>query len=291
MPGQMDNIKRAQDKENISDSKPVVGRVTPVQEKQDFKDPFKEQADQLATRKNKADDIAKKVIDSQASQMVDKANAALSGSTSKFDMKEFEELEKISDEDLELAEQTIFKGYAELNITIPNMPKHTFTLCTTSAEDMSIIDEILYDMVKGKEDKDGEVDLPAQHVQTMRAALFLALGFKGTDGKDFCDEPINQLATIKKAVIKVKDLECSGEIDKSIALMKSLKDSVKYRAVRMRRFPTPVIDFLSGKKYEFDNRMYTIMVSPKIIPKSSDQSQGTQERVSSTKEEISNTAQ
>lgn len=291
MPTIMDNIKRAQDKETVTDSKQVVGSAVPVQGKQDFKDPFREQAEQLAGRKNKADDIAKKVIDSQANQMVDKANAALSGSTSKFDMKEFEELEKISDEDLELAEQTIFKGYAESNIIIPNMPKHTFTLCTTSAEDMSVIDEILYDMVKGRENKEGDVDLPAQHVQTMRAALFLALGFKGPDGKDFCDEPINQLATIKRAIIKVKDLECSGEIDKSAALMKSLKDSVKYRAVRMRRFPTPVIDFLSGKKYEFDNRMYTIMVSPKIIPKSSGQSQGTQEQPSSMRDGTSNTAQ
>ena len=260
--------------------------------KETFKDPFAIHAESMVKRKGSADDLVKKAMETKTSDMVDKANQALSnGSSIQKDMREFDEFEKISDEDLALAEQIVFKGYAEYNVVIPNMPSHVFTLCTSSAEDMSIIDEILYDMVKQREDKTGDVDLPAQHVETMKAALFLALGFKGADGKDFCDEPINQMMTIKRAIIKIKELEYAGEMEKAKSLNDSLKKSLKYRAVRMRRYPTPVIDFLSHKKYEFDTKMYTIMMSDKIIPKSSGQSRDMQDRYLSSQGSSSNSDQ
>ncbi len=258
--------------------------------KEEFSSPYQDHVDEGFRRSEVAKKKAQSSIERQTEEMVEKANKAMSD-TSDADLEEFEKLEKISDKDLEMAEQIVFKGYAEYDVTIPNMPDHKFTLCTTSAEDMSVIDEIIFEMVKERESDDGNVDLPMQHVQTMRSALFLALGFKSVDGKDFCDEPINQLMTIKRAIIKVKDLEYEGEMDKSRHLCESLKKSVKRRANRIRRYPTPVIDFLSQKKYEFDNKMYRIMMSKEIIPKFSGQSQGQPEHTSSTQEESSNTDQ
>jgi len=259
--------------------------------KETFKDPLQMQAEAIGQRKTPPRLDPAKQGGFNEEQAIEKANAALSGKHLEADLKDFDEMEKISDEDLELAEQTIFKGYAEMTLKMPNMPAHNFTICTTSAEDISVIDEIIYDMVKAKENKEGDVDLPAQHVQTMRAALGLALCFKGADGKDFCDEPVNQLMTIKRAVIRVKDLDYEGKMDESKGLMDSLKKSVKYRATRLRRYPTPLIDYLSQKKFDFDTRMYTIMMSNKIIPKSSGQSQVTQGPTSSSTEEASSTGQ
>lgn len=281
-PSVMDGVRKSQGQT------PEAPKSPPP--KEDFQDPFKAQASIVEQRRKSADQAAKKAVESQTEEMVQKANNALSGRFAP-ELEEYEKLEKISEEDLELAEQIVFKGYAEHDVIMPNLPGHNFTICTTSAEDMSVVDEILYDMVKDHEDENGAVDLPAQHVQTMRAALMLALGFKGMDGKDYCDEPINQILTIKRAVIKVKELEYAGEIDQAKKLMDSLKKSLKYRAIRIRRLPTPVVDFVSMKKYQFDSRMYSIMMSEQIIPKSSGQSQGTQEPISSIQEESSSSGQ
>jgi len=264
---------------------------SPTQQKQDFKTVSQQHEDMVQGRRKPAAEMIKNAVESKTDEMVNKANAALSGMGNGPDFDEFEQLQKISDEDLELAEQVIFKGYAEKVVTIPNMPGHTFTITTTSAEDMSVIDEIIYDMVKDKEDKDGQVDLPAQHVQTFRSALMIAIGFKGMDGKDYCDEPIHQLMAIKRAVIKVKDLEYEGDIEKSAKLSESLKRSLKHRAVRVRRLPTPVIDFISNEKIMFDQAMYQIMTAKQLIPKSSGQSRDTQEPASPMKENDSSTDQ
>lgn len=275
----------------VSDSQGPANAPQSPAPKKDFQDPFKQQADDLTSRRRQADERVKRSVESKTEGMIESANAAISGQGSQADLNEFDELEKISEQDLELAQQLIFKGYAEKDIVNPNMPDHKFTIATTSAEDVSVVDEIIYDMIRQSEGKDGEPNLPAQHVQTMRSALLLAFGFKGVDGKDFCDEAINQLLTIKRAVIKVKDLEYEGDMEQSKKLMESLKRAAKHRAVRMRRLPTPVIDFLSQRKFEFDTTMYQIMMSDKIIPKYSGQSQGRQELTSSMREEGSSTDQ
>ena len=257
-------------------------------EKGDFKSPTQQHNEMAAGKKRSAEDILKMAANSDTDSMIGKANSMLSGGGSDKMFEEFQELEQITPEDLELAEQIVFKGCAEKDIVIPNLPNHKFTICTTSAEEMSVVDEIIYEMVKAKEDNEGDVDLPALHVQTMRAALTLALGFKGVDDKDYCDEPINQLMTIKRAIIKVKDFEYEGDMDSSNKLNESLKKSLKRRAIRVRRLPTPVIDFLSTSKYGFDTAMLQVMMSKKLIPKSSGQSQDAQEPTSSTQASDSN---
>ena len=287
----IEKVKQNQPGQQAPKQPQQAQQVAPVV-KEDFRDPLSVHAESMANRASSADRMAKASVDAKTTDMIDKVNEAMSTQNSlKEDMKEFDEQMKISDEDVALAEQVIFRGYAELEVTMANIPGHRFTLCTTSAEDMSLIDEILFDMVKAKENEKGDVDLPSQHVQTMRNALFLALGFKGVDGKDFCDEPIYQMMTIKKAVIKIKEYENAGDLPKMNAMSADLKRSVKYRAIRIKRYPTPVVDFLANKKFEFDQKMYTIMMSEKILPKSSGQSQGTQERSSSSQGENSSSGQ
>ncbi|HUU40510.1 MAG TPA: hypothetical protein VMW42_06205 [Desulfatiglandales bacterium] len=273
----MDSVKRSQE----------TPQPAP-QSKQDFKGPFSEQADITAKRRAGASDILKQTAESKSQQMVEKANEAIANqSSAKADLAAYDELEKITPEDLALAEQLIFKGYAEKDVTIPNLPNNKFTICSTSAEEMSIIDEVLYDMIKEKEDAKGDVDLPAQYVNTMRQALFLAFGFRGVNGKDVCDLPIEHLNTLKKAAVKVKDLEYTGDMESAKSLMKSLKKALIHRAVQIRKFPTPVIDYVANKKTEFDGTMYIIMMADRLIPKSSGQPQGTQEATSSAQEEVS----
>jgi pyridoxal biosynthesis lyase PdxS len=81
-------------------------------------------------------------------------------------------------------------------------------------------------------------------------------------------DTIAHLNTIKKAIIKVSELENSGEMVKAKELKESLKKALIKRATAIQRLPTPMIDFLSGEKYGFDSKMFSIMSSKKILPKS-----------------------
>jgi len=174
----------------------------------------------------------------------------------------------VNSDDLKLAEKLIFDGFAETDVSMKNFPDRKFTLCSTNAEELGIMDEILFDMVKDHEKEDGMIDLPQNHISSMRSALFIALGYRGMDKQEICDTPGNYLNTIKKAVIKLTKLELDGNIKDAENLRISLKHALKTRAVEIKRLPTPLIDWLSGKKAEFDKKMYKIMCMENIIPKS-----------------------
>jgi len=179
------------------------------------------------------------------------------------------EEEKISPIDMKLAEQLIFKGYAETDVTMANFPDIKYTLCSTSAQELSIIDEIAFDMVKSvKQNNDGTVDMPENHIRTMRNALFVALSYRGMNGKELTNEPTMYLNTLKRAIIKMNDMMDIGDLKEAIELNKSIKEALIKRATLVKKMATPLIDYLSGEKYRFDAKMSMIMDMKGIIPKS-----------------------
>jgi len=248
--------------------KPIQTEEPPavLPEKQDFKEPFKEHAETLSDRISNQKGIR---VDPGEKAAADAA-AALNKQGPDKDMEaELEEMDKISPEDLDLAEQMVFKGFAEFDVEMSNLPNHKFTICSTNAEEMNMIDEIIFDMVKRAEDKeDGTVDLPQNQVQAMRNALFVAISYKGRNKEEVMDDSSCYLNTIKKAIIRISELENLGQIDESKKLKTSLKKSLIRRATAIKRMPTPVIDFLSGEKYAFDAKMYKIMSTKNVLPKS-----------------------
>lgn len=130
------------------------------------------------------------------------------------------------------------------------------------------MDEVLFDYVKIKEKTDGTIDMPQNHISTMRSALFLALGYRGRDKEELCEEPTERLNTIKKAARRVTDLEIAGKMEEAVSLRKSLKKALFARGLRVKRMSTQMIDFLSDEKYKFDRKMYKIMTMKEVVPKS-----------------------
>lgn len=181
---------------------------------------------------------------------------------------DLDDLEKVSPEDLKLAEELIFKGYAEFDVDIPNLPGNSFTICSTSASEFNLIDEVLFDKVKDNEDKDGNVDMPQNKLQALRTALTIALSYRGRNKDELCKDSINHLNTIKRAIIKVNEYELSGDLKNMKELKDGLKQALLVRAIEVMKLPTPMIDFLSTEKFDFDTRMHRIMTEKQVLPKS-----------------------
>lgn len=232
-----------------------------IQEKQkeDFKDPFAEQAAEIKSRAENA----KPSTDTYAEKTAAQINKSFNNKDSDLDDIE------ITEDDLKLAEKMIFDGYAETEVTIPNFPDKKFVICSTNAEEIGLIDEAIFEIIKKFETDDGMVDLPQNKVQTLRNSMFLALGYKGINGYDLCDNDRSRhLSVIKKAIIRRGDFETQGEKDKADNISKALKEALLIRARRIQQMPTPLIDFLSNEKYMFDKKMFKIMTTKGVVPKS-----------------------
>jgi len=233
--------------------------------KEDFKDPFSLQQEEISSRSSKP-----RSLPNPSEIAAQNVNNAMSANAGGLDVdKELEDLDKISEADLEMAEKMIFEGYADFDVEIKNLKNCKVTICSTNAEEISFIDEILFDMVEASEHRDdGTVSLPQNHINSMRNALFLALSYRGMNKKELSPVSAYNLNAIKKAIIKVSELEDIGELEKAIKLKAALKTSLKKRATLIKRLPTTLIDFLSNEKYAFDSKMLKIMSSKGVLPKS-----------------------
>ena len=233
--------------------------------KEDFKDPFKLQQEEISARSSKP-----RSLPDPSELAAQNVNKAMSGNNGGLNIEqELEDMDKISEADLELAQKMVFDGYVDFDVEIKNLKDCKATICSTNAEEMSIIDEVLFDMVEAAEHRDDDtVKLPQNHINSMRNALFLALSYKGMNKKELSPVSSYYLNTIKRAIIKVSELEDSGDLKGSAELKTALKTSLKKRATLIKRLPTSFIDFLSNEKFEFDNKMLKIMSSKGVLPKS-----------------------
>jgi len=230
--------------------------------KTDFKDPIREHAEMKAESERRM--AALNRAKNPQEDAVAKLNESMAGGGSKA----LEDEDAFSDEDLRIAEEMIFKGYAEKTVPMQNLKNRTLTVCSTSAEDISVIDAIVFEYVKKHTKDDGTVDLGNNSVQAFKNSLHLALSFKGFNDKDVCDTPINHLTTLKNAVSRYSELESQGELEKASNLFKNMRDSLLVRAARIKKFPTPLIDFIGEEKYKFDTKALQVMSTKGIIPKS-----------------------
>jgi len=244
-----------------------VSKIDPP--KEDFKDVFKQHSEQQAQARAagpSSAELAQKAVEDQIAQV----NGVLSGNSSYELEREMEDLKKITPEDMKLAEEMIFKGYAETTVSMVNLPNVKFTIMSMSADEISLVDVIVFDFVKSKESRDGEtIETPQTVVTTFRNNLILGLAVKGRDGKDMCeDSPTNRLELLKRAIRRMKMLEVSGDIEKYTKLLEEIKRVVRIRASFISGMATPVIDFLADQKYQFEIKMFRIMTAKQLIPKS-----------------------
>lgn len=258
-----------QDKEPLFNRPPGDVKVSKIEPpKEDFKDVFRlhsEEASQIRSAGQGSDKVRQ-----EAEEKIAQVNQALSGQSSYDLEREIEDLKKITPEDMRLAEEMIFKGYAETTVSMINLPNIKFSIMSMSADEVSLVDVIVFDYIKSKESKDGDtVETPQSVVTAFKNSLILGLAVKGRDGKDMCeDAPTNKLELLKKAIRRMKALEVSGDLEKHTKLLEEIKRVVRIRASFISEMATPVIDFLSEQKYQFEIKMFRIMTAKQLIPKS-----------------------
>jgi hypothetical protein len=220
-------------------------------QKKDFKDPFKENAERIAQVQKKS-----------ADQMVDEAMAKTV--TPPVEAEKPPEIPNISKEDLDLAERMIFNNYAEIDVSSPNLEKYTFTITTMSAEEINLIDELVYEYVKENDDK-----ISNQMVNTFRSLCSVALSYRGMNKKELCEEDgTAQLNTLKTAVMRSNELLSFGKIDEAGKLRDEIKKKLKYRIMKVRRLSPAVIDFILDEKFKFDQKIHNILNIKGVVPKS-----------------------
>lgn len=220
-------------------------------QKKDFKDPFKENLERIAQVQKKS-----------ADQMVEEAISKTVPSVPETEKPP--EIPNISKEDLELAERMIFNNYAEIDVTSPNLEKYTFTITTMSAEEVNLVDEIVYEYVKENDDK-----ISNQMVNTFRSLCFVALSYRGMNKKEMCEEDgTAQLNTLKTAVMRSNELMSFGKMDDAGKLRDEIKKKLKYRIMKVRRLSPAIIDFILDEKFKFDQKMHNILNIKGVIPKS-----------------------
>ena len=82
------------------------------------------------------------------------------------------------------------------------------------------------------------------------------------------EEASCKLNNIKKGIIRTAELYDSGEITQADELKEALKKKLLKRASRLKKVATPVLEFISAEKYQFDERMLRIMQTKDVLPKS-----------------------
>jgi len=247
----------------VFDKKPEQPNEVP-ERKEEFKDPFKQQSADIQDRSRRP---KKNPLNED---FAEKAASAINNSTGSVRnvQSELDEMETISEEDIALAEKMIFDGYADFDASMPNLPKNKFTICSTSAEEMAIIDEIVFEMLKDAEKEDGSVDLPQNRVNGMKNALYIAMSYRGMNRQELVKDSNSHLNSIKKSIIQITELQNLGKLNGAKEVKTAAKKALLIRAAAVDRMAHPLIDFLSAEKYAFDAKMLKIMSAKNLLPKS-----------------------
>lgn len=264
MPGVFDKDKQTDTRMAPEQNKETT--VSEIPNKVDFKGPEELAREQSSERMNRA---SKTVQKSSTEDKIDQINQMMGGDSEQKKLEEeFDNLEKVTAEDLKLAEEIMFKGNTEKIFENPHFKDTKFTICTMNADEVSIVEEMLYDMAKANEDENGIVDIPEIKIRNMRNIYNLALSYKGKNGQDFMADAVYKLDIIKRAISKVSEYEFEGNIKDLKELKDSVKKSIIKRSIEIRKLPTPVIDMLTNWKYSFEQMMFTIMNAKGVLPKS-----------------------
>jgi len=234
--------------------------------KVNFDNIFQQDAKAKAERQKRMDEAAKNKSPDMAG--IDKLNEQLSGGSAEDKIsKEFEEIEQFTDEELALAEELIFKGYVEFDKKMSIGKDNSITICSMTAEENELVNELVYSLLKEKENDEGDVDMPQSAVTMFSQFCGLALSFKGYNGEDFCKERKYSLALIKSAISKLPEFEAAGDLKRYSEIRDEIKGVIKIRASKMKRIATPVVDYISNQRYIFERKMYSIMNKENILPK------------------------
>ena len=179
-----------------------------------------------------------------------------------------------SDEDVELAEQLMFKGWARKSYKILG-GKHSIEVLTTTPLELDIQSQIVQTWMSGFKQPNerlgvvGDVFPSSTEVNSKEKLLRMSLGFQGMNGKDFCDDVDYQLVTIKNGFVALSKAIMTGNLEEMQGTKKILLELVDRRAQYMSaKFDINFLDLVASKKFELENLMMAIMSNTQTIPKS-----------------------
>lgn len=236
-----------------------------TQSKQDFSNIFEEDAKLKQETMSRIQEAAKKSLPKE--DMVNNLNNALSGKDKESEKieKELGEMEKFTEEDISLAEQLLFNGYAQKDLKLTD--KVVITVTSMTAVEVDLVNEMMYEFGKKFETSDGRFDVSQKTIDHMNTLYLLSVSFRGFNGKDLSETRTRSLDLLKNAFKQLNSLEIEGDLEKIKKLRTDIKDAVRARALEIKRMPTPVIDAISRKRSEFESMMYSIINRGDVIPK------------------------
>lgn len=206
---------------------------------------------------------------------IDRAAAALGGG-SEDDVdkvkEELKQLELYSKEDMDLAEQLLFRGYAEKNYKV--LANTTICVTSMSAAEVELVNEMVYEFANAKPEHDPknplaeQPGLSAKVVEGNQNLLTIALSFKGVNGTDISPNAGRTLSFIKNGIRSMNNAEVDGDMKKFKEMRDELKKVIWARARELKRVPVPVIDVAGKRRYEFEKMMYDITSREDLLPKS-----------------------
>lgn len=238
----------------------------PASVKQDFSNIFEEDARLKQETMSRIQDAAKKSLPKE--DMVSNLNNALSGKDRESEKieKELGEMEKFTEQDISLAEQLLFNGFAQKDFKLTE--KTLVSVTSMTAVEVDLVNEMMYEFGKKYETQDGRFDVSQKTIDHMNNLYLLAVSFRGFNGKDISDVRTRSLDLLKNAFKQLNNFEIEGDLEKIKKLREDIKSAVRARALEIKRLPTPVIDSVSQKRVEFDRTMYDIINRGDVIPKS-----------------------
>ena len=256
------------EKKTVDSSEP---KVVPIEDKkEDFSNVFQQQSQQASKRASDAADAGRRkstVMDDSIAQI----NASGLGGKSAADRvdEEIAEMDSVSEEDLALAEELVFGGYVEKTVKAKNLKNVSVTVCSVTAGEIAIVEEMALDYINTYKDDDGEIEgIPNNNAKAYKQMIEVALGVTGINGKELSDKAAYQLGGIKKGIIKYDELVFDGDMEGSKKILEMIKQAVKFRAMIIRRMSAPLIDMITAIKYDFNAKMFDIMNTDDILPKS-----------------------
>jgi len=200
------------------------------------------------------------------SESIDRASNALSGKDAEDNEKELKALEVYSKEDMRLAEELLFRGYAEKDFKI--LPNTTITITSMTSAATELVNEMVYEYASKKDEEGNAPDLSAKVVEGRQQMLLVALGFKGINGADISPASGRSLSFIKSGMKRMSDAEIDGDIKKFNETRAELKKIIWARASELKRIPVSIIDAVAKRRFEFERIMFEITSREDLIPKS-----------------------
>jgi len=199
-------------------------------------------------------------------EAVSKLNNQLSGGKGGEIEKELEDMEKFSEEDIRLAEELLFNGFCVKTDKITS--KISATFYSMNADEMEMIQYLMFEFTKKYETKTGMLDVSQKTVDAMNQLYILSVSFKGYNDVDIAPSKTVSLDILKSAFKKLSDLEIEGDLENHKNLTEEIKKVMKIRASYIKKLPATVVDILSAKRFAFEQVLYKILEKGDLYPKS-----------------------